>query len=101
MPPPTLAPPAKRRKRSTALVEDDVEAAEAVTHEEVTYITRSGTRRTKKVLVPLVPVVNKQQKPPVHQNDPIYFQSNYEIPEHEDNPLPKAHKVDTVIAVNV
>jgi hypothetical protein len=99
MPPRTLVPPAKRRKRSTALVEDDVEAAEAVTHEEVAHITRSGARRTKKVLVPLIPVIDQQQKPRVHQNDPIDFEGNYEIPDHGDNPLPKTSKVDTVIAV--
>lgn len=53
----TSAPPAKRRKR-TALAEDDVDAAEAGTHITVTRITRAGTKKTKRVVVPLVPDVN-------------------------------------------
>ena len=99
MPPQTLAPPAKRQKRLTALVEDDVKAAEAVTHEKVTHTTRSGTRRTKNVLVPLVPVVDKQEKASQPTVEPIKYHDNYEIPDHEPNPLPKKSKVDTVIAL--
>ena len=96
----TLAPPAKRRKRSTALVEDDVEAAAAVTHETVSHVTRSGTKRTKTVLVPLVPVIDKPENPSraaVPHDNYIDFQGNYEIPDYEHNPLPKTNKVDTVI----
>jgi len=99
----TLVPAATQRKRSTALVEDDVEAAEAVTHEKITHTTRSGKTRVKTVFVPLVPVV-EQEKPfraPVHQEDPIDFQANYKIPDQEQNPLPKTGKVDIVITANL
>ena len=62
MPPQILAPPAKQQKGLTALVKDDVKAAEAATYEKVTHTMRSDIRRMKNVLVPLVPVVNKQEK---------------------------------------
>ena len=100
MPPPALAPPTKRRKRSTALVEDDVEAAEAVTHTKITHITRSGTRRTKTVLVPLVPLVEKEEKPSRAPIDEI--ENNYEMPDlGEADPPPKSSKVDAIISVDV
>ena len=57
-----LAPPAKRRKQFKLLVEDDMEAAEAVTHETVTRITRSGAAKRKTVLVPLVPRIEHKER---------------------------------------
>ena len=56
-----LAPPTKRRKRSKPLVEDDIEAAEAVTHETVTKITRSGAAKKQTILVPLVPLTEHEE----------------------------------------
>ena len=100
MPPPALAPPTKCRKRSTALVEDDVEAAEAVTHMKITHIMRSGTRQTKTVLVPLVLLIDEEEKPsraPINE-----IQNNYEMPDlGEADPPPKTSKVDAMISVNV
>ena len=57
-----LAPHAKRHKRSKLLVENDMEAAEAVTHEMVTRITRSGAAKRKTVLVPLVPQIEHEER---------------------------------------
>ena len=100
MPPPALAPPTKCHKRSTALVEDNIEAAEAVTHTKITHITRSGTRRTKTVLVPLVPLVEKEEKPSRASIDAI--PNNYKMPDlGKANPPPKTSKVDAMISVNV
>jgi hypothetical protein len=76
---PATTRPAKRRKRSTVLVEDDVEAAEAVTHETVTEISRSGAAKVKNVLVPLVPVIENHEKTRFdasHHIDPLYFSSS-------------------------
>jgi hypothetical protein len=76
---PATTRPAKRRKRSTVLVEDDVEAAEAVTHETVTEISRSGATRVKNVLVPLVPIIENDEKTRFdasHHIDPLYFGSS-------------------------
>ena len=83
-----------------ALVEDDVEATEAVTHTMITHITRSGTRRTKTILVPLVPLVEKEEKPSRASIDEI--PNNYEMPDlGEANPPLKMSKVDAMISVNV
>jgi hypothetical protein len=76
---PATTRPAKRRKRSMVLVEDDVEAAEAVTHETVTEISRSGAAKVKNVLVPLVPVIENHEKTRFdasHHIDPLYFSSS-------------------------
>ena len=81
-------------------MEDDIEAAEAVTHTKITNIMRSGTRKTKTVLVPLVPLV-KEEKPPRVPIDPHGIQNNYEMPDpSEANPPPKTNKVDAVISIN-
>jgi hypothetical protein len=90
------APPNKRRKRSTALVEDDLEAAEAVTHEKVTRITRSGATKIKNVLVPLVPVVEQDKnatRVPIHPHGSIDFGSYFEDANHNNNCPPRASKV--------
>ena len=52
-----LSRPTTRWKKTTLLVEDDIEAAEAITHERVMTVTRSGKTKTKNILVPLIPVV--------------------------------------------
>ena len=39
-----------------------MEAAEAVTHETVTRITRSGAAKRKTVLVPLVPQIEHEER---------------------------------------
>ena len=93
---PISAPPTKRRKRSTALVEDDLEAAEAVTHEKVTRITRSGVTKVKNVLVPLVPVVEQDEngsKHSIHPHASIDFGSYYENTSQNNNCPLKASKV--------
>ena len=71
-----LAPLAKRRKRSKPLVEDDIEAAEAVTHETVTQITRSCAAKKKTILVPLVPLIELEEheaSSPLHPGDRTAF----------------------------
>jgi hypothetical protein len=89
------APPAKRRKRSTALVEDDVDTADAITHGTVTKITRSGATKIKTVLVPLVPIVDQEDKTlsgPVHEGAEINF-SQYENADAGHNSPSKTSKV--------
>jgi hypothetical protein len=52
-----MAPPkpsAKRPRKTKPLVENDLLAAEGVTHENLTYTTKTGVSKTKRVLVPLV-----------------------------------------------
>ena len=64
--------PTKRRKRSTALVEGDVDAANAVTHETVTKPKKSGGMKTQTRLIPLVPVIKEEQntnKESIHEDD--------------------------------
>ena len=81
-------------------MEDDVEAAEAVTHMKITHIMRSGTRQTKTVWVPLVPLIEKEEKPSKASIDEI--PNNYEMPDlGEADPPPKTSKVDAMISVNV
>jgi hypothetical protein len=90
------APPNKRRKRSTALVEDDLEAAEAVTHGKVTKITRSGATKIKNVLVPLVPLVEQDDnasRAPIHPHGSIDFGSYDEGADQNNNCPPRASKV--------
>jgi hypothetical protein len=97
-------PPAKRRKRSTALVEDDDEAAEAVTHEKVKKITRSGVTKIQTLLVPLVPVLEERENAaevPAQQEDFNYFGSYNENPNLEHNTPPKTSKVKIAIALNI
>ena len=52
-----LSRPTRSWKNTTLLVKDDIKAAEAVTHEIVTTVTRSSKTKTKNILVPLIPVV--------------------------------------------
>ena len=90
------APPTKRRKRSTALIEDDLEAAEAVTHEKVTRTTRSGATRTKNIVVPLVPVVEQDKnasRDSTHPKGSIEFGSYFEGADQDTNCPPRASKV--------
>ena len=54
-----LSRPTKRQKKSTLLVEDDIEAADAVIHERVTTVTKSGKTKTKNILVPPIPVIEQ------------------------------------------
>lgn len=67
-------PPVKlKRKRKGTLLEDDIFAADAVTHETVNVRKKDGTTRKKSVLVPLVPVTTKDstsqiQSPQHHQS---------------------------------
>jgi hypothetical protein len=80
---PASAPPAKQCKKLTALVEGDVEATEAVTHETVIKITRSGATKRKTVLVPLVPITEpagntSMAADDLAADDPIEFEGNYE-----------------------
>lgn len=94
-----VGPPAKRRKRNTALVEGSVEAARAVTHENVTTITRSGAMKTKSVLVPLVPRVKQgatTSRDASHQADSSHFEDNNDNPIREDHVPPRANKVEYV-----
>ena len=94
---PTLAPPAKQYKRSTALIEDDLEATEAVTHEKVTKITRLGATKIKNVLVSLLPVIEQKEnvfRGPDHHNDQMGSGEYHETPSHEhDLPL-KTSKIE-------
>lgn len=91
--------PAKRRKRSTALVEDDVEAADAITHEKVTKISRSGTTKSKTIVVPLIPVVEQLEHisgASVHQDVP----GDYQMPDHEERSPPQKGKVGRITDLN-
>ena len=95
---PTSGPSVKQRKRSTVLIEDDLDAAEAVTHENVTKRTRSGAVKTKTVLVPLVPVTEKQDgvlRGTVHLDNDFYFGDDYqnESDYQQNYPIHKASKV--------
>ena len=80
--------PTKRRKKSTLLVEDNVEASEAVTHQRIMMVTKSGTTKTKNILVPLIPVVETSASRYGGQdirNDPVDCEGNYNHPDVEHN----------------
>lgn len=86
------------------LVEGSIEVAWAITHEKVTTVTRSGTTKTKSVLVPLVPKVKQQSttsRHPILQADPSYFEDNTNTPVHKDDIPPKANKVIYVLFIIV
>lgn len=74
----TIMLPSKQCKTS-ALVEDNVDTAEAVTHETITETTKSGITRIKTVLVPLVPIVEKElmRGDHVESNDGADYQQQY------------------------
>ena len=70
MPPSTC--PTKQCKRSTALVEGYVDAANAVTHDTVTKPKKSGRMKTQTILIPLVPVIKEEQntnKESIHEDE--------------------------------
>ena len=76
MTPPSIHP-TKRCKRSTALVEGDVDAANAVTHETVTKPKKSGRMKTQTILIPLVPVIKEEQntnKKSIHEDDTLIIE---------------------------
>lgn len=91
----TSIPPSKRRKRSSALVEDDLDAAEAVTHARITKTTKSGVTKTKTVLVPLVPIAEKGSTSAVNvdTNQSLDLGEFYQNTGHEDSSLPRSGKV--------
>ena len=69
--PPSVCP-TKQCKRSTALVEGDVDVAYAITHETVTKPKKSGGMKTQTILIPLIPVIKEEQntiKESIHEND--------------------------------
>ena len=98
-----LAPPAKRRKRSTALVEDGIDAADAITHETVTRITRSGATKIETVLVPLIPISDKEERTlrgPVHEGNTLDFMQ-YENADAGQNSPSKTSKVAIIGVFNI
>ena len=74
--PPSICP-IKQHKRSTALVEGNVDAANAITHETVTKSKKSGRMKTQTILIPLVPVIEEEQntnKESIHEDDPFVIE---------------------------
>ncbi|KAF8157947.1 hypothetical protein B0H34DRAFT_858828 [Crassisporium funariophilum] len=84
--------PKKRSKKSTALVEGDLDGAEAFTHVTVTTITRSGATITKEVLVPLVPVIEERDNTPFHAEEPIDFAGHSQNIDYEQPDPPRARR---------
>lgn len=99
----TSIPPTKRRKRSSALVEDDLNAAEAVTHAQVTKTTKSGVTKTKTVLVPLVPIAEKGSTSAVDvdTNQPFDLGEFYQNTGHEISSMPRYGKVRDLLGHKV
>jgi hypothetical protein len=90
--------PAKRRRKNTALVEGDLDAAEAVTHEKVTTITPSGATEIRNVLVPLVPIIEERQNYADGQGD---HAMDYENREYEEDGPRRTRRVRDLIAIRV
>lgn len=99
----TSIPPSKRRKRSSALVEDDLDAAEAVTHAHITTTTKSGVTKTKTVLVPLVPIPEKGSTSAVNvdTNQSLDLGEFNQNTGHEDSSLPRYGKVRDLLGNKV
>ena len=96
---PTSGPLVKRCKRSTVLIEDDLDAAEAITHENITKRTRLSAVQTKTVLVPLVQVTENQDgvlRGMVHLDNDFYFGDDYqnESDYQQNYPVHKASKIE-------
>ena len=85
-------------------MEDDFDAAEAVTHEKVTKVTRSGAKKIKNVLVPLVPVLATQENEPgvsIPQSDCIDLGGAYENPDLERTSQRKKGKVKEIVIFKI
>lgn len=90
-----MAPPnvlAKQRRKTKPLKEDDAKVAEAVTHERITFTTRSGATKTKRVLVPLVAKTkDNDTQLDVETHDPMDFDERYQTPGHNDHYQPSGY----------
>lgn len=61
----------KKRKRTTMWLDEDVDAAEMITYEEVEVIGKGGRRTTKRVAVPLFPAQIAQGMPSDSSHHPV------------------------------
>ena len=66
----------RKRKRDMMIMDEDVEAAEIVTFEEVTVTRRDGTTAIRKVTVPLFHPQPAQTERPESSHDPIDAMAN-------------------------
>jgi hypothetical protein len=87
--------PRKRSRRSTALHEDDDEAVDTATHEEIEVVDKAGRVRIKRVLVPLRLIPEKRPTPPPFLPNPTIEPDGHEY--HRDEHFPsvpqKSNKV--------
>ena len=61
----------RKRKRDLMILDEDVDAAEIVTFEEVTVTRKDGTTKTRKVTVPLFEAQPTPMAPPVTSEESI------------------------------
>jgi len=95
----TTMPRNKRTKRDI-LLETDVDAADAVTYEDVTYTTKGGKTKTKRVKVDLNPRVHHPTPPVQEPQEPeAPLANDFEMggpePDVVQVPEPKRRKVRT------